>query len=40
VHLQAVLTPTSNKDLELIEPREDARNVYIEAQVKTLHLLG
>lgn len=31
VHLQTVCTPTGNKDLELIKPRENARHVPIEA---------
>ena len=40
MHSQTVRTPTGNKDLELIEPRENARHIHIEAQVKALHLLG
>ena len=40
MHSQTVLTPTGNKDLELIEPREDARHIPIEAHVKFLPLLG
>jgi hypothetical protein len=40
VHSQTVLTPTGNKDLELIKPREYARHIPIEAKVEILHLLG
>jgi hypothetical protein len=40
VHSQTVLTPTGNKDLELIKPREYARHITIEAQVEILHLLS